>query len=248
MRSEFIATRNFCPSNFSPISSSQFLPRITRRNLPRGTNRGALQSETTSEISLRIREQSFDSPPRGSSSPSRSTRPAHPPKCARKSVARLPRISGTSTPPEMASQARPPRFGEISSAAPAETRAQCKIGIRSSPTRILNSPPAQATNRSTSIFNRTRPLEHSKPAMQSELPTRRLARRKDTESSAPPGVTPNLRSPTRPQSCTVVWNPAKITDEIILVRHQSVGGFSVALNKRNGVQPITFQPPGDSNG
>src|SRR4029078_4115701 len=27
-----------------------------------------------------------------------------------------------------------------------------------------------------------------------------------------------------------------------------VGGFSVALNKRNGVRPITFQPPGDSNG
>src|SRR5438477_10474007 len=114
MRSEFIATPNFCASNLASISSSQFFPRITRRNLLREPNRGALQSETTFGIAARIRGQSSDSAPSGSRSPSRSARPSHPPKRARKSVARLPRISGTSIPPEIASQARPPRFGEIS--------------------------------------------------------------------------------------------------------------------------------------
>src|SRR5881409_837260 len=46
--------------------------------------------------------------PSGITSPSRKARPSNPPKFARKSVERLPRTIGTSTPPEIASQARQP--------------------------------------------------------------------------------------------------------------------------------------------
>src|SRR5207249_6326263 len=62
-------------------------------------------------------------------SPSRKARPSNPPKFARKSVERLPRTIGTSTPPETASQARQPiRGGRNFSSSSACERATCPAG------------------------------------------------------------------------------------------------------------------------
>ena len=84
---------------------------------PCGLSMGALQLETLPLSAAAIRWLRGRSVPRGSSSPSRKARPSNPPKRARSSVERLARTSRTSIPPEMASQARPPRFGAISTSA-----------------------------------------------------------------------------------------------------------------------------------
>ena len=148
--------------------------------------------------------------PNGISSPSRSARPSIPPKFARKSVERLPRTTGTSTPPEIASQARHPIFGWlIDNSSPAPTRATCPDGNVVGPRRTSKSPPHQATTRSSSKRRRKPPSVISRPASFSALPTRRLATCKACRSSAPPTETPNSRNPVRPKSWTLLRKPAR---------------------------------------
>ena len=222
---------------------------------------GALHEETFSVAAVCLPRRSVTKAgdrrifPSGIRSPSRSGRPSSPPKFPRKSVERLPRTIGTPMPPEIASQDRHPSFGGLTiSSSPALINVAWPAGNDVDPTRTSNSPPHQATVRSSSKRSRKPPSVISRPASDSSLPTRRFATRNACESSAPPSETPNSRKPIRPTSCTLVKNPARRafavtaqsrTDRINRICRIISTRNSFELNRVNPVNPVQcFIAPG----
>src|SRR5206468_5085407 len=155
-----------------------------------------------------------DDPGRGPSSktsPSRKARPKIPPKLARKSVERLSRTTGTSTPPEIATQHRQPISARPNfNSSPERKCATCPAGSDRDPICTSNWPPHQATVRSSLKRKRKPPSVTSSPVALSSLPTSRFATRNAKGSNAPLVETPNWRNPVRPKSCTLVRNPARV--------------------------------------
>src|SRR6266403_5300045 len=150
--------------------------------------------------------------PSSTTSPSRNVRPSNPPKLARKSVERLPRTTGTSIPPEIASQHRQPICARLNfNSSPAFKCATCPAGNVCDPICTSNSPPHQATLRSSSKRKCKPPNVISSPAAFSSFPTSRFATRNANGSSAPLVEIPNWRNPVRPRSCTEVRKPARVT-------------------------------------
>src|SRR5205814_8052330 len=128
----------------------------------------------------------------GITSPLRKVRPSNPPKLARKSVERLPRTTGTSIPPEIASQHRQPICARLNfNSSPAFKCATCPAGNARDPICTSNSPPHQATLRSSSKRKCKPPNVISSPAASSSFPTSRFATRNANGSSAPLVEIPN---------------------------------------------------------
>src|SRR5436190_3460936 len=149
---------------------------------------------------------------RAKTSPSRNARPSNPPKLARKSVERLPRTTGTSIPPEIATQHRQPICARPNfNSSPAFKCATCPAGNARDPICTSNSPPHQAIIRSSSKRKCKPPSVISSPAAPSSFPTSKFATRNANGSSAPLVEIPNWRNPVRPSSCTEVRKPARVT-------------------------------------
>src|SRR5436190_10654830 len=163
--------------------------------------------------------------PRSTTSPSRNARPSNPPKLARKSVERLPRPTGTSIPPEIASQHRQPICARPNfNSSQAFKYATCPAGNARDPICTSNSPPHQATLRSSSKRKCKPPSVISSPAAPSSFPTSRFATRNANESSAPLVEIPNWRNPVRPRSCTEVRKPARVTIAVISTEVEAATG------------------------
>ena len=131
----------------------------------------------------------------------------------RRSADRLSRTSGTSTPPEIASQSGNRRPALIARSSSRETKT-CPAGTETIGDATSNSPPHHAITRSSANRIRKFPSATSITACFSLLPTRKFAIRAANGSSAPLVPTPIARCPKRP-SPEFVNGPARRTCAVI---------------------------------
>ena len=161
--------------------------------------------------------------PTGIWSPARRALPWYPPKPERRSVPRPPSSSGTSRPPATASDDRQPCEAQepLPSVAPSGTQIGCQAGTGvDRPSAVTTTAPTAApviaTHAPVGKTSRGPRRVISSAAASVGLPTRRLATRCESVSTAPPGLTPLEREPWRPRSWMVVSIPGAATSIVVI--------------------------------